>query len=454
MNVILLTVDCLRADHISILGYPKKTSPNLDSLSGTGVLFSQAISVGCWTLSSFKSIFTSTYPLMHGGQLYITKSTITVAQVLQEHGYHTGAFHSNPWLLSRYGYHNGFDSFDEGLQDSSVEGSLYKAKTLVKRIIGTGNGLHKFLDKAYLAIMGSRARSDAAVINKKGLSWLHDNRDNFFLWLHYMDLHEPCGISSRFMSPLRRVRALPLQQRASNSPIGLTPKDVNELIDLYDREIHYVDKALASLMRSLKRDGFLDDTFVIVTADHGQQFMEHGLVFHDVHLYDELVHVPLVIIGPGLASGTISQQVSLLDLAPTILDIIGIEKPKTFLGKSLLPLMMKKTTVCSWPAISEEGRNRRGDCDIRRPKLYPSQRKISLRTGKWKYIYTEGVKDEMYHLENDPGETQNIIDIEPEVARGMRNMIMDHIEFEDKSTPDEKDLIKAKIGKLKRSGKL
>jgi arylsulfatase A-like enzyme len=331
---------------------------------------------------------------------------------------------------------------------------LSKAEELVKRTIGTDGGLYEFLAKAYTALVGPRFISKAEVLNKKATSWLHDNHSNFFLWLHYMDVHEPCGVSSRFISPLRRARALALQQRANVSPTSITLKDVSELIDLYDREIHYVDKALASLVRSLKRDGFLDNTFVIVTADHGQQFMEHGRVFHDVNLYDELVHVPLIVIGPGLGSCVIKQQVSLLDLAPTILDMLDIEKPKAFLGKSLLPLMMGKTEVGDLTAISEEGRNRRGDCDTERPKLYPSKRKISLRTIKWKYIYTEGGEDEMYHLENDPRETQNMIDIEPEVARGLRNMIMDHIEFEDKSTPGEEELIKAKIGKLKSSGKL
>ena len=132
MNLILVTIDCLRADHLSCLGYFKKATPNLDYLASGGVLFSQAISVGSGTTPAFMAIFTSTYPLMYGGQLYITNQRTTLAQVLKEHGFHTAAFHSNPWLSSFYGYHKGFDTFDDSIQRSRGKNLLGRAKELAR----------------------------------------------------------------------------------------------------------------------------------------------------------------------------------------------------------------------------------------------------------------------------------------------------------------------------------
>ena len=149
MNLILITIDCLRADHLSCLGYPKKTTQNLDYFASKGVLFSQAISVGNWTPSSFIAILTSTFPLMHGGWFDISKRGITLAQVLKEHGYHTAAFPSNIWLSSYFGYHRGFDVFDDIISKTTPRNLLRKPKALVKRIIGTKGKLYDFLLQIY-----------------------------------------------------------------------------------------------------------------------------------------------------------------------------------------------------------------------------------------------------------------------------------------------------------------
>ena len=455
MNLILITVDCLRADHLGCLGYPKRTTPNLDYLASKGVLFSQAISVAHWTSPSFIAILTSTYPLMYGGQLRITDSRTTVAQVLKEHGYHTATFPSNPWLSSYFGYHRGFDAFDDSFSKISPESLLRKPRSLVKRIIGTKGKLYHFLAQLYASMSIYPLGSD---LNGKAVRWLRDNPSNFFLWMHYMDIHELYSPSRRIISPFERYHLSKLTYRAVRNPGSLSPEEVNKLINLYDAKISYVDKIIGSLLRTLKPNDMLDNTFVVITADHGQQLMEHGYYGHNVGLYDELIHVPLIIIGPGLPSQVISQQVSLLDLAPTILDMLGIEKPRAFLGNSLLPLITgNKVQPGDLPAISET--DSIADATHPRPwepvsQLDTHQRVISFRTCKWKYIYNEGKQDELYHLENDPGETQNLIDAEPEITAELRAKIMAHIEFEDRSTPGERELIKAKIRKLKASGKI
>ena len=456
MNLILLTIDCLRADHLSCLGYSKQTTPNLDNLASAGTLFTQAISVGPETPTSFKAMFTSTYPLMHGGKFYITNTTTTLAQVLREYGYRTAAFHANPWISSFYGYDKGFDTFDDVMQKRRFDSRLSKPKALVKRIIGRGGRLYELLSKIYTAFLMTRY-STAEMLNKKAISWIYRNTNNFFLWIHYMDVHEPYLPPSRLPSALKSYRALKLHRKAESSPDSLSPQEVNKLIDLYDTNLSYIDNEISSLLRTLRQSNTLDDTFVIITADHGQQLLERGRHGHGNYLYDELIHVPLIIAGPGVKAQVISQQVSLLDLAPTILDMLKVEKPRAFLGNSLLPLMKgNRPKAANSQAISKTDSIDRlpiASAGIK-PQLDANHRRTSLRTGKWKYIYAESGQNELYCLEDDPKETKNIIDVKPEIATQLRARIMAHIEFEEKSAPSEQELIKVKIRKLKGSGRI
>lgn len=455
MNLILITVDCLRADHLSCLGYSKRTTPNLDNLASGGVLFSEAISVSHWTTPSFLSIFTSTYPLMYGGQLYITRLRTNVAEVLKEHGYHTAAFHSNPWLSSHWGYHRGFDTFDYTIQKSRRRSLLSRPKELGKRIIGTNGKLYEFLYQVYAALVIGCPYIKGEDLNKKAIRWLHDNPNNFFLWLHYMDVHEPYVSPQQALLPFRRWHVCKLDRKAKNHPHSLSPEELNELIELYDAKISYVDEMISSFLGMLKQNNILENTFVIITADHGQQFMEHGYYGHRFCLYDELIRVPLIIVGPGLKAQVVSQQISLLDLAPTILDMIEIEKPKAFLGNSLLPLTgQNKLRTGNLEAISEADTTGNRLLNFETRRLDTNQRMVSLRTAKWKYIYIEGGQDELYCLEDDSKETKNIINVEPDMAKELRGRIMAHIEFEEKSVPREEELVKAKIRRLKGSGKI
>lgn len=444
MNLILITIDCLRANHLSCLGCSRKTTPNLDSLASAGLLFHQAISVGPSTFTSCIAIHTSTYPLMRGGELYITDSRLTLARVLKEHGYHTAAFHSNPWVSSYYNYHKGFDTFDDGIKRwKAVE----KPRALVKQTSWTGKVLTP-LAQLYLMVMAPRLYgnlfSNAQTLNRKAISWLQKNPSNFFLWIHYMDTHEPY-LPIAGAGLLKSYHIMELDKRARNFPSGLSPNELSELINTYDLKISYVDKMIGSLLQTLEQNGILQNTFIIVTADHGQEFMEHGLYgHHSSHLYDELTRVPLIIVGPGLTSTEFEQQVSQIDLAPTVLDALHVGKPKAFVGDSLLGTMAKVEAIT-------EADTRIWQRDILqiRPKLSMNRRKISLRTNKWKYIYTEGGQDELYDLENDPREKRNILDIEPEVTIELRGKLTAHMEFEQSNTRYyEEERIKRKARKV------
>ena len=481
MNLVLVTIDCLRADHLSCLGYFKKTTPNLDYLASGGALFRQAISVAPGTPFSFLAAFTSTYPLMYGGQLYVTNQRTALAQLLKEHGYHTAAFHSNPWLSSHFGYHHGFDTFDDGMEKGQYKSLPGKGKGLVRSILGTSSKLYKALASVYRSVIFVNPYVEAEALTRKAISWLRGNPNNSFLWMHYMDVHQPYLPRRRIISLFERHRLVRLNQKAQegrHKPGNLSPEEVNELVDLYDAEVSYTDEAIGRLLHMLKRSKILDSTFVIITADHGQEFMEHGHYAHGLHLYDELIRVPLIITGPGLRGQVIGQQVSLLDLAPTILDLLKIKKPEAFLGNSLLSLMKGKVKAGNSEAISETAYKRsrqdlkkppsatiarripmgkgkwkyiciEGVNSIKKAQLDILLRKISLRTDRWKYIYDEGKQDELYCLEDDPKETQSMISVRPKIATELRNKIMAHIEFEDKSIPSEEERIKARIKQLK-----
>jgi arylsulfatase A-like enzyme len=454
MNLILITIDCLRADHLSCLGYSKETTPNLDCLASNGLLFSQAISTSPFTPASFISVFTSTYPLMYGGELRVTNRRTTAAQVLKEHGYFTAAFHSNPWLSTYYGFDKGFDTFADSVHEGHYKSLLSKAEELAINRIDKKSKLYKILAQLYGAVRFGNPYTEAEVLNRKAISWLNDNPNNFFLWVHYMDVHNPYIPRRRINSPFERYHLFKLNHKAFGDQVGLTPEEINELTNLYDAKVSYADEMIGSLLAQLKRSNTLDNTFIIVTADHGQQLMEHGFCGHTSHLYDEVTRVPLIIAGPGLKRQVIIQQVSLLDLSPTIFDILKIKKPKGFLGNTLLGLVNgSKEKAKNSGAISETPQDRRS---LRRmqtkPRLDIDQTKISLRTGKWKYIYTKGKQGELYWLEDDPKETKNIIDVEPEIASELRTRITAHIEFEHKTARNEEEVIKEKVRRLKSRG--
>jgi len=454
VNLVLITIDCLRADHLGCLGYPKKITPNLDRLASTGTLFTQAISVSHGTPSSFISIFASAYPLMYKGRLWLTDYRTTLAQLLKEHGYHTAGFHSNPYLSSCCGFSKGFETFHDSLPHRRREGQPRKANESTRCITSARQRLYKFLRRIYAGPAAEYPYCKGEDLNRKAIPWLHANPSNFFLWVHYMDAHEPYTLSSRFAYILKGGRVWEVHRKAHTAPGSLSPQEVNGLISLYDGGIRYADRMIGSLLRELQRSNTLADTFIIVTADHGQEFLEHEYYGHGLHLYDELIHVPLVITGPGLGNKVIRQQVSIIDLAPTILDILHIEKPRAFLGKSLLPLITAQDVRAGdSEAISE------GATDVKRemePKVRfdRSDRMLSLRTSKWKYIYTEGKQHELYDLQSDPKETRNLIDAKPEIGAELRAKIVSHIEFEEECTLGEEELIKAKIKRLKRAGKI
>lgn len=403
-NVILLTIDCLRADHVTSLGYARQTTPNIDYLAKKGALFSQAISNGVGTPESFPSIMTSTYALMNpnsGGVcatywVKLSSRWPTIAQVLKSREFSTAAFNANPYITSIFHYDRGFDVFDDSLElyrrDSSVDKLHRKLGTLL------GN---KFL------------RAD--VVNQKAVSWLKKNPDRFFLWLHYMDVHSPYNPKKNTI--LERIDAIRLERKKRRNPKRLSEDERKRLIGFYDQELKYVDSEIGSLVDKLtKIDISLNNTFFIVTADHGEQFMEHGEWGHG-RLYDEVIRVPLIICGPGIKENNlIGDQISLLDLGPTVIDVLNIPKVESFLGRTLVPIMEGRAKESNNENVISETLTQIFSC----------------RTEDWKYITDRKNRHELYNLRIDPNEKTNLASKYMRKVRELHTVISEHILMEEK----------------------
>lgn len=323
-NIILLSIDALRADHLSGYGYHRDTTPFLDEFAASNVYFRSPYSASSNTREAIPSLITGKYPDEAIGPDY-RLDTQPVASVLSNGGYSTAAFHSNPYASRAFGTDRGFDSYDDDLHLGKN-----KLVALAQR------ALDKIRNKHYVRAEG---------INDRSLSWI-DNRENdspFFLWNHYMDVHGPyqpiSGFKEQFENrSISDRRAQRLYLRAVRNPQSISESERELLINLYDGEIRYTDSQLKNFISELSDRNLLEDSLIIITADHGDAFGEHGYYEHPRYLHDEVAYVPLIIKSPGLdATDYAITPVSTLDIAPTILEYAELNKELP--GESLFSLL-------------------------------------------------------------------------------------------------------------------
>jgi len=417
-NVILITVDTLRADHLGCYGYSRDTSPFLDVLAKEGILFQNAIT--CWpkTQPSMASMLTSTYPSSNTTiQMFIDglPDDITlVSEIFKKKGYQTLGVTSNPQVGKKSRFDRGFDRFIE----SWMEG--YYQKT----------GSHDFKSRpGYVKLF-----TNATIVNDQAIDLLESRsrRRNFFLWLHYMDTHGPYFPPKRYenyFSDWERgtpvaLNVIPSYQRRYIPGTKEIERDPEYYKIQYDREIRYWDDELKRLFSHLKKKGTLENTIVVITADHGESLDEHGYYFEHGNLpYQPSSHVPLLIIAPqfgNMAGHIVNEPVSLIDLIPTLFDLIGISQSETFEGRSLMPLIHNEESEHPRRILSMAGES------------HPWQRII--RVGDWKLIHVRSEKDrhfmtgkdyELYNVSDDPDEHNNLVDSLPQRAELLQNMFPD-----------------------------
>ena len=323
-NVLFITIDTLRADHLSSYGYHLKTSPNIDRLAEQGVRYEHAYTVTSRTGPSHYSMFTSRYPQEHGAKLNgfaVAENTkfLFLPQILRRFGYKTGAFVS-AWPLTAHltQLDRWFDTYDEEL------------------------------NRTYQYINSSRWAED---VTPKAISWLeeHDTKDPFFLWVHYFDPHSPYDFREGFEA-----------SEPSGNPDRWAPhggRERVELIRTYDSEVLYTDHYLQKLFDALDKRQLTDSTLVVLTSDHGECLGEYGFRGHGSQSFENILHVPLILRWPGtLPEGrVVRQRVTLLDLAPTIIDLTVRRSqpdqkiPATFAGRSLAGHLLEERKLLEQP---------------------------------------------------------------------------------------------------------
>ncbi|RPJ59127.1 MAG: DUF229 domain-containing protein [Acidobacteria bacterium] len=406
-NVILITADTLRADHLSAYGYARRTTPFLDRLAVNGVLFEAAFSNSSWTLPSHASMFTGRLPNMHGAdwQAPLDSRYPTLAQALAAEGYVTAAFAANrEYVTPEWGLGRGFTHFEV------FNGSL--ADYAMRTVYGKRLALNILPRLGFYDIPG---RTNAAQLNAGFLRWLdRSERKPFFAFINYMEAHDPYltqpEYSTRFSAQPSRGDLINFQFGvAFRRKADLSDAEVQREIDGYDAALAYLDDQLDRLFDELETRGLLGNTIVIVTSDHGEAFGNHNLFGHGNSLYKETLHVPLIFYGPGrIPPGRrVSEVAGLSQLPSTVMDIIGRKPEAVFPGESMAPL---------WAGGDAAGKGSAVYADLRPgrfqggPDFYPNSREgwSSIITHDWHLLTSDSGQTGLYAWREDPQETHDL----------------------------------------------
>jgi arylsulfatase A-like enzyme/tetratricopeptide (TPR) repeat protein len=367
-NVILLTLDTTRADHLACYGYSRVKTPNLDSLARRGVLFEQAAATSPLTLPSHCSILTGMYPTYHGvrinGNTALNEQQTTIAEVLSAQDYQCGAFIGAFVLDGRWGLKQGFQHYDDQFD--------------LKK--------YKHLDLGAVQRPGNEVMDVA-------LDWLEEKKNSpFFAWIHLYDPHTPYEPPEPYRS-----------EYGPKGPSGL-----------YDGEIAFMDEQIGRCLSWLDNNGLEENTILILVGDHGEGLGSHGEGTHGYFIYDYAVHVPLIIVTPfeDLQGVRVPSQVGIVDIFPTLMEIAIVVPPTETHGRSLLPLMFRPLKEEEEFAYSES----------MSPNIQFGWSSIhSLRTTQYKYIDTP--KAELYDLTLDSDEQTNLLQQYPDTAREMKDTL-------------------------------
>jgi arylsulfatase A-like enzyme len=481
-SFLLVTVDCLRADHVGFMGYSHPTTPFLDSVAKTSFVVPNAIVAGTPTYYSLPAILASRFPLALGRDvLGIAPEETTLATVLQRAGYSTACFiAANPYISPQFGYERGFDRFCNFLE--SEPASTAVAATANFNVNSWASCINKGLQKIRPA-MGPIGRvyddlyfeycqrvtpvgdsldalrrfPSAEVIVDHALEWLSSIADApFFLWLHFMDPHSPyypkeSALASLSHGPISPQRARYLNSYWNRGDIGTgrLEKHRKEILALYDAGIRWVDEQLGRLFASPALAQRWQDCLFAITADHGEEFLDHGGRYHPPsQLTEELIHVPLLLRIPGIQkTAQKNSPFSLIHLAPTVLDAMGQQIPVEFQGASQLS-RLKSAQDFQSPVISECVE---GCTNPFRLQGREGTRILSVRDSRYKLVmHFDANGEELYDLECDPKEQHPLsAGEERPVRRRLLEAAREHLR---RSTEDRDQ--RSRIGALLREHRL
>lgn len=470
-NVILITIDSLRYDRTLKLEGATDRAPTLNRLAEEYVSFEEAVANGPNTPSSFPSILTGTYPLMYGGYRYLNEHRPFVSKTFQDAGYRTVGYHSNPHLGTEKNYNHGFGTFNDG---GKSEDESRTVKNVVDDHLNPNSLLYRLLRRCYHFFQmtaDTSAYARASTITERATDWFDQQWEDdqpFFMWLHYMDVHYPFDPPDEYVKkqgnkPLSTRRKVKLNGMMQENPENLTDEDVNDLQKLYDGEIRFVDEAIQGLLKDLRERDILDETAVFITADHGEAFGEHGRFGHHPYLYDELLRVPLIVRAPNLSDAHVDEQVSLIDLAPTMFDLVNIDTPAAMQGTSRYDLLSDEPIQSNINDDEEPiGGNEEGTRDVESSivdadvVLCTGQggQTLACRTENWKCFWrVEDDSVELYNLVEDPEELHNVNDQHGDIVDHFQGRMETYLEEADATDVDlpeveESDEVKQRLEDL------
>ncbi|MBW1995271.1 MAG: sulfatase-like hydrolase/transferase, partial [Deltaproteobacteria bacterium] len=384
-NVVLLTIDALRKDVLGCYGGDPQLSPFIDSIQKNCIRFTKAHSTGPYTEAAMPGILTSSYYLEYGRQKKLTDQRTLITQPLKKGGIKTAGFHSNPHLSSYFGWNRDWDIFYDSMEVELDDKSPYI------------NALQLNLEMdSWLSSLGKSLFSNS-----------------IFIWLHYMDVHEPYVPEQKYIEQIDPTLKISDTEMFSIFKDILLDRKVSEtekvtiLKKLYQAHVREIDEAVENLFSILEKHKILQNSIIIITSDHGDEFNEHGGLSHDGKMYSELVEIPLLIYESGRKQNIICDKlVSSIDIAPTILNLFDLKPEAKFKGASLLPLEAYVAKGIFGESLDKRGSREIGD-----------EKEVHYyREGDYKIIFCEINNSwELYDLKFDPEEKNNIINHHPDV---------------------------------------
>ena len=406
-NVVLVTVDSWRADALG------PHMPEAAALAEGGVRFDRAFAHGNWTPFSFPSLLASRPAFADTGHIGV-RGAPTLARTLRDAGIATAGYNAgNGFLTAHWGYDDGFGDFDAFVQGAdgyvsrflathpTVSSWVALAKSPVRRVAAAVRG--RPTDRPFADV--SRLRD----VEDRGRAFIAEAPGPFFLWLHYMDAHTPYVPAPRHLREVSGARLGTHRMLAAHARAGLG-RGVDErtlagLRTLYRATLRQVDASLGRVLGALEAAGVREETAVLLAGDHGEEFMEHGHLAHYPKLYDELVHVPLVLDAPGVVPARVDGHVGLEAVPPTVCDLLDVEPADRWTGESLVPAVLDGGPTRDRPVVSVAVR---GDEVTQQPiprSLAEGELLVSARDRDWTYIeHTDSGTDELYHRPTDPGQ--------------------------------------------------
>ncbi|MBX0303035.1 sulfatase [Haloarcula salinisoli] len=451
-HVFLITADGLRYDRLSHSGNDVETTPTLDKLANSGAVCHNTIATGTGTRTSFPGILTSSYPLMYGGFSQMTRHRLPISELFQERGYVTLGVNTNAQLHTRFGWDRGYDVYydseqttvnnpvgaftqpddDTDDEQSFIDANLEELKSEVYERLDHDGALFRTLETAYRQIEGRTPPYDRAVETvDRTLSFIDQAPDDepLFVWIHFMETHSPYfppgDYRTKYLS--ERVsdgRIWRLNDRLHTEPDSLTEAEVSIISQLYNGSLRYLDDQIGRLFDGLRERDLWDDSAVAFSADHGEQFREHGELTHCAKPYEEGVHVPLLFRIPDEHLTDIDGVTSTIDIAPTLLDI-AFDDPRPsekYHGQSLVPVLGGEAEIDGDRAVFSQDASEAG----RETNL--AHRITGCRTADWKYITS--VQDDfetlLFALQSDPGEQENVVADHPDVRDAFADRVERH----------------------------